>query len=434
MTVPLDNLYNFLDDLIDQNIIIYRYVPHGSKLLKNLSLLIPEVSAFNRYTEPVMIAHDQEPLNFTGYTYEDIVNNFSNKYPDHWLGPLLKNKYKRLVDEKNPWKDQFISLTEMNLYNGYILLHSEKNSVDLKKYVDAGAVPAYYWSHAIIARDWFRYAKSDPNLRRIKSIKKNFLIYNRAWSGSREYRLKFAELILDNTLDNQCHMNFSTTDSNVDYRDYKFLNQNFKIKINNFESYFLPTLVTSNASGDYVSKDYNSCLIEVVLETLYDDKRIHLTEKSLRPIACKMPFILAAGPGSLQYLKNYGFKTFDALWDEGYDTIADPVDRLNAIIHLMKKISLLSDTDKHNLYCKSQEICEYNHHLFFSDAFFNQLVEEYKHNVNSAIAQLPVAKEQLVKKFDSAINNITAMYPDKIDKYHAEIASLDVIEAIRNLK
>jgi hypothetical protein len=48
-----------------------------------------------------------------------------------------------------------------------------------------------------------------------------------------------------------------------------------------------------------------------------------LTEKALRPIACGQPFILAATPGSLQYLRSYGFKTFSGYIDETYDTIQE---------------------------------------------------------------------------------------------------------------
>jgi hypothetical protein len=433
MTVPLDNYYNFLDDIIDRDILIYHYAPHGSKSLTDLLPVKPISSMFTRITTPIVIAHDQEPLNFTGYTYHEIVNVFADRYPDHWLGPILKNKYKRMVDEKNPWKDQFINLVDMNLYNGYVLLHSEKNSTDLDKYIEAGAVPAYYWSHAMIARDWFRYAQIDPRVGTFKNIKKDFLIYNRAWSGTREYRLKFTELVATNNLNNHCVMNFSKFDSDKNYQHHNFVNQNFKISTDNLESYFLSTAISSNASASYVSDDYNSCLLEVVLETVYDGQRIHLTEKSLRPISCKMPFIIAGGPGSLQYLRDYGFKTFDSYWDESYDKINDSAERLESIVHLMKKISALSECEKHHLYLKTREICEHNHRLFFSDAFSMQIVQEYKHNVNTALNQLPRAKEQLVAKIDSAISNITSMYPGTIDKYYTDIISLSEISAIRNL-
>ena len=42
--------------------------------------------------------------------------------------------------------------------------------------------------------------------------------------------------------------------------------------------------------------------------------------------------MLAATPGSLQYLKQYGFETFHGLIDESYDTILDPRERLKTIV------------------------------------------------------------------------------------------------------
>jgi hypothetical protein len=86
-------------------------------------------------------------------------------------------------------------------------------------------------------------------------------------------------------------------------------------------------------------EDYEATDIEVVLETLFDDSRLHLTEKSLRPIAVAQPFILAGTHGSLEYLRSYGFKTFGDVWDESYDLVEDPAERLIQIAELMKYIS-----------------------------------------------------------------------------------------------
>jgi hypothetical protein len=59
----------------------------------------------------------------------------------------------------------------------------------------------YYWSHGVIARDWFRYAQY---VSQEKKINTTFLIYNRAWSGTREYRLRFAELLIHLNLQEHC--------------------------------------------------------------------------------------------------------------------------------------------------------------------------------------------------------------------------------------
>jgi hypothetical protein len=63
---------------------------------------------------------------------------------------------------------------------------------------------------------------------------------------------------------------------------------------------------------------YNSCCFELVAET-FTDTAIWFTEKTLRPIAAKTPFVILGTPGILKSLKNLGFKTFDQYIDESYD-------------------------------------------------------------------------------------------------------------------
>jgi uncharacterized protein YaaR (DUF327 family) len=126
----------------------------------------------------------------------------------------------------------------------------------------------------------------------------------------------------------------------------------------------------------------------VVLETLFDDARIQLTEKILRPIACGHPFILASTPGSLQYLRNYGFQTFDGIIDESYDLVQDPVERLKAIAAAMTQISEWSPTQQRINQEKIKAIVQHNKQHFFSTVFFQSIVGELQHNLKSALAEL----------------------------------------------
>jgi uncharacterized protein YnzC (UPF0291/DUF896 family) len=113
-----------------------------------------------------------------------------------------------------------------------------------------------------------------------------------------------------------------------------------------------------------------------------------LTEKSLRPIACGQPFILAGTPGSLQYLREYGFKTFDGYIDETYDTIQDPVDRLNAVITEMQRINNLTAKQKQQLLIGVKSSVTHNQQLFFSKEFHHHIVDEFKQNLNQGINKI----------------------------------------------
>ena len=248
-----------------------------------------------------------------------------------------------------------------------------------------GGIGIYWWSHAIIARDWYRYAQIDQQVNyHSMNFDKDFNVYNRAWTGTREYRLKFTEMIVQNNLLPCTSIKISKQDNGVCYRDHVFKNSKFKIdadlsvlKLNQFDA---------TASADYSCEDYQRSAIEVVLETLFDDSRLHLTEKTLRPIACGKPFIMVSTPGVLKYLQDYGFETFHEYIDESYDNILDPLERLQSIVKSMKEISNLSKSDKSNLYQQLHCIAQRNKKWFWSDDFAHLVVDEFKVNYQQAYA------------------------------------------------
>ena len=353
--------------MCNDDIIIYRYLPHGSRKIADCTPLNKFESNFESSLKLRMVCHDQESLNQNEFKSYSIMRPI----PDcAW--PVLSR----------------ITQQSLGAHDQILLLHSEKNSKDLEWFEQNGSVGVYWWSHAVIARDWFRYAKVDPCLHQRPHMQKDFLIYNRAWSGLREYRLKFTELIVNCNLQDHCLMTFNPTDNGKNWQHHEFSNNNFAPGRSDLDQHFQPTTAGSTASADYNSDDYNSTWIEVVLETVFDDTKWHLTEKTLRPIACGKPFILAATPGSLEYLRSYGFKTFSDVWDESYDTTQDPVSRLQNIVKLMESLKAMSTSEKQTMQQQVQLICDHNRKRFFSADFFGQVVDEYKTNLHKAMTHV----------------------------------------------
>jgi len=383
MSVPLDRLYNFLDSINRHNghdTIIYRFYPHGSRKIEDLKPLYDLRSWRELITIPFVFYNDQEPLNFEYYAKQDFQKLYNTPTPTQ---QQLQKYF--VFDEVVNFK-LIHPIIKSNCYDYAIICHSEKNSKNLSLYEQSEFTGVYWWSHAIIARDWFRHAEHDLELTvDLNNIEYDFLIYNRAWSGTREYRLTLAEMIADQNLINCCQTSFAPTDSDCHYINHTFVNNNLKIKRTDLESIFPLNTAQSTYSADYDSQDYAACGIELVLETLFDDDRLHLTEKSLRPIACGRPFILAATPGSLEYLKSYGFETFSELIDETYDTILDPQERLQAITKEMQRIASLDRQEKIQLWQKLYEIANRNKKRFFSMSFHDHIVQEYSDNFNSAM-------------------------------------------------
>jgi hypothetical protein len=185
-------------------------------------------------------------------------------------------------------------------------------------------------------------------------------------------------MIVQNNLLPCTSITLSSSDDGCHYRDHIFKNPKFQIDSD--LSILEPNQASSCASADYSQDDYRKSAIDVVLETLFDDTRIHLTEKTLRPIACGKPFIMVSTPGALQYLRDYGFKTFDEYIDESYDNIQDPLERLKSIIKLMEDISKLPQNKKNNLYQQLHQIAQKNKKRFWSDDFAQKIIDEFTEN------------------------------------------------------
>jgi hypothetical protein len=382
MSVPLDRLYNFLHDISDRALLIYRWTPHGSKKVSDLKQLLPTPA--DRATMPIMICHDQEPLFYDLYTQSDLQQEMLRQIPNDTTKVKAWHAYIDILSKLH--LRGLVHFDIQPVYDKMMILHSEKRSTQLQTYQDNDYVGIYYWSHAVIAADWFRYAEIDPKLIvDFDHMQHDFLIYNRAWSGTREYRLTFMSELIQKQLQLHCLTSFSKFDAGHHYLDHQFINPTLNVDLHKLAGNFPANTHDSSASADYDNNDYHQIAIEVVLETLFDDPRLHLTEKTLRPIACGRPFILMATPGSLQYLRDYGFRTFEGLIDETYDTVSDPRERLQAVVAEMARISALSKNEKLRLWQQLYEIAEHNQRLFFSEEWQRSIYQEFLTNLSLAL-------------------------------------------------
>jgi len=368
MSIPLDQLYPFIEHIAGKTVELRRFYPHGSKNIEDLNpIRIP--LGYQQFISPLIFCYDQEPLDFARYQY------CGNELP----------KFKSLFKKYNLEGYNF-QTSRRNIYDKSLLIHSEKNSAEVETYRNNWFIPVYYWSHAIISLDWFRYAR---HITQLKNIKKTFLIYNRAWAGTREYRLKFSELLIKLGLENHCQTSVNPVEPElgIHYKLHKFKNPAWR-PATVLENIFPVSTAQSHYSADFDIEDYEATDIEVVLETLFDDCRIQLTEKSLRPIACAQPFILASTHGSLEYLRSYGFKTFGHVWDEDYDLIENHKERLTRIADLMQEIANWTPEERVVKMAEAQVIAEYNCQRFFSQEFFDLVVNELKDNLQAGLEEL----------------------------------------------
>ena len=113
MSVPLDRLYNFLHDVCNhRDLIIYRFFPHGSRKLEDLTHLSSNKNSALGYEGNRVFYHDQEPLNFDLYKEVDI-NEFKLdllNYSDD-----LVEKYKLVCKKVMPEGEAPVTVVSVDL-------------------------------------------------------------------------------------------------------------------------------------------------------------------------------------------------------------------------------------------------------------------------------------------------------------------------------
>lgn len=379
MSVPLDRLYHYIENIVEDiygsSVIIYRFFPHGSKKFADLTHLNDyNLTWTEKKLRPQVFCNDQEPLNFDLYEHLS-----EDQVPTTQMLENLK-QHGLVIPRLNFRTDTF------TIWDHALLVHSELRSPEVEKYTTKNFLPVYYWSHAVIARDWFRYAE---HVTLSKKVTKKFLIYARGWTGTREYRLKFLETLINYKLHDHCKTVIQPKDleTGKHYSEHDFSNQQWQPNVV-LENYFATNNLCSTFSADFELADYVGTDIEIVLETMFDDSRLHFTEKILRPIALGQPFILAGAHGGLEYLKRYGFQTFDSIWDETYDSIQDPLQRMQSIVTVMKSIANWDPSTKENSLIRAQEIAAYNKRRFFSKEFKDLVIGELHDNFVRAFEDL----------------------------------------------
>lgn len=127
---------------------------------------------------------------------------------------------------------------------------------------------------------------------------------------------------------------------------------------------------------------YQNSLISIVTETNWDIPHLTSTEKSFKPFKDKHPFILVGVNGALKSMRNLGFKTFSEFWDESYDEIVDPHQRLQETIKLCNDIGKWDNEKILDFKRRVKPILEHNYQLL----------------KNSSTADIAKQVEEIVKK------------------------------------
>ncbi|MDB4348966.1 hypothetical protein OAA64_01430 [bacterium] len=110
----------------------------------------------------------------------------------------------------------------------------------------------------------------------------------------------------------------------------------------------------------HLTKFYDSYL-HIVSETYLENGQTFFSEKIFKPIMHFQPFILIGSHNDLQALRSLGYKTFEGIIDETYDTIESPFVRLATAYNEIVRIINLSNDELEKMYIDCQDILIHNY-------------------------------------------------------------------------
>lgn len=114
--------------------------------------------------------------------------------------------------------------------------------------------------------------------------------------------------------------------------------------------------------------------LHIVSETLATSYYPFVTEKFLYSIVTQGLFLAYAQPGWHDHVeKYYGFKKYTKLFDYGFDSIHNPVERLVELMSMISKFSILTPHEWHDLYLIERDTIEYNHNHYLSGNYLTML-------------------------------------------------------------
>lgn len=264
------------------------------------------------------------------------------------------------------------------------IITSEYNSNTVRRLCQIlGWHSFYYFYNGWVALDWFRGYNRTFVIEPFDSrqITKTFLSPNRIVAGERSHRLVLMYNLLKRDLAHN-HVSFPlicpAENISVYHASEQLLSMYPDIH-QVFESAGLPLSFNEPEVPSFASarldlhEQASESLLYVINETVGTGQRQHLTEKTFKPICLQMPFVMASTAHSLSYLRQYGFQTFESVWDESYDNELDDFKRMEKVSDLLLS---LEGVDKGRLFKQCKDIVMHNYNHFYNGGFENILWQE----------------------------------------------------------
>lgn len=365
------SIFEHLKKVVHHRRLLYLF-PYGSTDPQNIETVTDDLARIGGVIDegPLFIFYDQEP----------IYDNFNYTLFDY---------------------------IEQNFQPPFVLVTTERDSLPVQKIIEKYKWPVIdYFHHIFAASDWYRGYRLNEGILPLneRKIRKKFITFNRITGNSRVYRSLFIGELAKRNLLNLGHISYSkecpvhgSFINNMNHAvSQKLITEQYSKEVIKQINKIDRPLRIDNPNATYIENDSMTLgpleklmesFVYIVTETCFWEQKKHLTEKIFKPIVAKQPFILLGCANNLEYLKEYGFKTFDAWWDEGYDKIKDPIKRIEAVVTLLENISKMDNSSLEKLLVDMQSVIDHNYKLFFSFEFIDNAWKELQDKLTSVIPE-----------------------------------------------
>jgi hypothetical protein len=190
---------------------------------------------------------------------------------------------------------------------------------------------------------------------------KVFVNYNRI---PRSHRVQFVAEMIRTGLDKYGYISFNT--AGVEIHEAGTYHKALRPIVEQLRTtrLLLDTDSVDNLAMAICKNHYSQTLLSLVSETLAQPGTLFISEKTWKPIQQGHPFMIFGNPGTLAYLRSFGFDTFDNFFDTRYDDIEDVNTRMYHILGEIKRLSTFTKAQRISLSRSMSATCQYNQRRF----------------------------------------------------------------------
>ena len=376
--LQIDHVYEFLYSTIFVGNFDFYYCKNGvintnQVTINDIVLIMPSF----RTTEKIFF-YDQEPhLQQIVEQYMDIFTYSDGRDMHEMYQLMLQNNLPYGITHRISLDEHMENLANPQyVYKQKTIVTSEKSALVDSCAIKYDARLLYYFFHGFAALDWYRgFYALNYNKQVIKDYTYDYITFNRLVSNDRSYRCYFVSKLAEELLLEHGQVSFGLATEQATWQE-EINDSNTKLSTKAIDhiKLHLPSTpliidnekVLGSASAD-IPRCTNDSLWHIVTETVFYYDKLQLTEKIFKPIVMKQPFMLLGAVGNLAYLKSYGFKTFEGIIDESYDTIQDNDLRTEAVVAQIAWYCALSAEAKQAVIEAIAPIVEYNFHHFYGE-------------------------------------------------------------------